>query len=865
MFEDYPSLLVTKLYIPRLRSSHISRATLLAALDAGLEHKLILIAAAAGFGKTTLLSDWSNQRTEEVAWLSLDEGDNDPARFLSYLVAAIQTRRPQIGHELLAALQSAQPPAIENALHVLINQLATVPDRLILVLDDYHVIENPAIHSALAFLLDHLPPQMTIILLTRTDPALPLARLRAQNDLLELRAATLRFSTEDTERFLNQAMHLDLSQEMLRALDTRTEGWIAGLQLAAIAMQTSDKQGFVQSFTGSHRFVLDYLMEEVLAQQPEGIRRFLLQTSVLSRLNGALCGTVTGEADGQATLEYLERNNLFLIPLDESRYWYRYHHLFADLLQARLQAEYPDVLKELRQRAARWHEENGFPEEAVVYALEADNFDYAAYLMLGPAAGVTRRGEVTTLLDWYRTFPPDFVSSHPRLSLQFGMAFALNGRWNEAETLLSYVEQQDIASRPEESLLLAYLVASYRQDAGRLTAIAQAASARVQPNPVTKMVLALVVSLGGDLHTTCQLLAEAQESAEREGDMSLALTALFHQCRFQVFIGNLHHAYELSQTALSHIHDVGNAALPMATFAHVSLGRTFIEWNDTEKASQHLLRAIQLSETSGFVTGTISSATMMLAEVKQARGDSEGANETAQQAISLAQRYDPPAEVEWLKTYRARLWLAQGNIQAAGLWMKNAQSHNLPVSMFYPTTIQNITSARVLLAQRKPKEAIAILTSAEPHNLLSVEALGALALARQAQGDNVHSMLTLEQALTLAEAENRVRALLDLGYPIAKLLARFCETHPQHDYARTLLAAFPASSESNPPIEPLSERELEVLRLIVAGYSNEEIANALTLAMSTVKWYVNVLYSKLHVKTRSQAIARVHELKLLAD
>jgi LuxR family maltose regulon positive regulatory protein len=641
------------------------------------------------------------------------------------------------------------------------------------------------------------------------------------------------------------------------------------LQLAAVAVQTlpGDKQAFVRSFTGSHRFVLDYLIEEVLSHQPDNVRRFLLQTSILRRLNGALCSTVTGDTDGQAMLDYLERHNLFLVPLDQARYWYRYHHLFGDLLQARLQAEYPSEIKTLYQRAARWHEQNNLPEEAVVYALAAQDFDYAAQLIVGPAAGVAQRSEAAILLDWYGRFPPDVVARYPRLCLHFGLAFALNGRWDEAETLMRHVEGTQTADFPPgEVLLLAYLVAVYRQDAASLAAIAEKAAANVQSDRLAKLVLAFIVSLNGNMRYGCQLMAEVQELSERAGDTQLALTALFHQCRFHVLLGDLRRGYELSQQALQRLHDLGGAALPMATFAHVSLGRILIEWNDLDHAAQHLTQAIRLSELSGLVTGMLSSATMMLAEVRQAQGDTEGAIQTAQTAIAHAERYDPSPEVEWLKTYGARLWLIQGNTSAAVDWL-HTLSGDLPPSMFYPLTIKQVTRARVLLAQRKANEAIALLTplTAQPPDLLTVEALAVLALARQSNGDSVNALLTLEQALTFGETENRVRAFLDLGYPMAKLLAHFCETHPDHTFARQLLAAFPVQPETAQPIEPLSERERDILRLIVAGQSNEEIAQTLTLAVSTVKWYINALYGKLHVKTRSQAIARTHELKLLAD
>lgn len=864
------TLLTTKLYIPRLRQSHVSRPHLLAALDAGLDRKLIVVAAAAGFGKTMLAAEWSHHHPDEVAWLALDEGDNDPTRFLAYLIAAIQTRRPPLGQELLAALQSPQPPPLDHVLHSLINQLAALHTRLLLILDDYHVIDNTTIHSALAFLVDHAPPQMTLVLLSRADPPLPLARWRARHELLELRAAALRFSIDDARLFLNQTMELDLAADAIQALERRTEGWIAGLQLAALAMQTQpgDKSAFVRHFTGSQRFILDYLMEEVLSRQPAPVRRFLLHTSILHRLSGALCDAVTGGADGQTRLEQLERANLFIIPLDQSAGWYRYHHLFADLLQARLLAEAPGVIQESRLRAAHWLAANNLAEEAVPYALAAKEYSLAADLILGPAASVTRRGEVTTLLDWYRAFPADYVARHPRLQTQFGLAFALGGRWDEAEALLAAVEQATATSdQPpgaEASLMLAYLVASHRQDLPRLTAIA--AEARRGPlDPSTQIMVALVTSLSGDLSTACHLLAEAQTRAEQAGDVALAQTALFHRCRFHVFLGDLRAAFRLSQQALHQMSDLGGGALPMALLAHASLGRIFIEWNTPDQAEPHLQQMIRLSELSGFVTGSLSTATMMLAEVKHAQGDFEGALATAQTALAHAQRYDPPAEVEWLKTYQARLWLAQGNVTAAADWRQAALKQTWAASMFYPSHIVGVTQARVLLALRQPAAAITLLTELlkTTRSLLTVEIWAVLALARQALGDSVHAMLALEQALTLAEADNRVRAFLDLGSPMSQLLTRFCEGRPDDVYARTLLAAFPLQPAETPLVEPLRDRELAVLRLIVAGLSNDEIAQRLVVSVSTVKWYVNEIYAKLHVKTRGQAIARAHALRLL--
>ncbi len=756
---------------------------------------------------------------------------------------------------------------MDNTLTVLINQLTALSERVILVLDDYHVIDNGAIHAALTFLLEHLPPNVTLALLTRSDPPLPLARLRARNELLEVRADVLRFSIEEIGQFLNQIMRLNLPDQMVRALDARTEGWIAGLQLAALAMGgAEDRNAFIHDFTGSHRFVLDYLIEEVLSRQPEAVQRFLVQTAILHRLTASLCDAVTGESSGQAMLDYLERNNLFLIPLDQVQHWYRYHHLFADLLQARFQTESDSQRSELYLRAAIWHEHNAFAEEAVRYALDAYDYEYAAHLITSSASDTSFGGSANTLLGWYRAFPPEFVQGHLRLAAHFGVAFALSGHWQEAETLHTYVEQSDQAL-PAEALPLAYVVATSRRDIAQLAALTNQAMTSFQSDPSTKLVLALLMTMSGKMQQAVQLLDEAYHDSQRLGRDVIAQTILFQQCRLLVYAGQLQQAYKVCQQALQSIREAGSATLPMATLVHSALGRVFIEWNELDRADEHLTQVLPLSERSGFLTGMMSSTTIMLAEVKQARGDFAGAIRDVQTAIAYAERYDPAHEVALLKAYGARIWLAQGNIEMADEWMQPLQNQPQPVSMFYPSDLQTLIQARLLWAQRKTDEAIGLLTylTAKPPTLLSIDALTLLAVSRQTRGDSVNAMITLEQALAVAEPENRVHTFLDHGAPMAKLLARFCEGHPDHGFARKLLAAFPALD--NPPraVElALSDRELEVLRLIVAGKSNEEIAQTLTLALSTVKWYVNVLYGKLQVKTRSQAIARTHELKLLA-
>ena len=436
-------ILATKLYIPPPRPKVVLRPRLIERLNEGLfRRKLTLISAPAGFGKTTLVSEWVAGCERPVAWLSLDEGDNDPTRFLTYLVAALQTIAAKIGAGVLAVLQSPQPPPIESILTALLNEIATIPDHFILVLDDYHVIDSKPIDHALTFLLEHLPPQMHLVITTREDPQLPLARLRARGQLTELRAADLRFTPAEAADFLNQVMGLNLSAEDIAALETRTEGWIAGLQLAALSMQgREDIASFIQAFTGSHRFVLDYLVEEVLQHQPEHIRSFLLQTAILDRFCAPLCNAVTEREDGKEMLDVLERSNLFLIPLDDQRQWYRYHHLFADVLQAHLMEAQPDQVSSLHQRASAWYERNGLRSDAIRHALAAQDFERAAGLIELAWPADEGSIQITTWLGWVKTLPDELVHTRPVLNVWYAYALLGSGEMEAAEARLKDAER----------------------------------------------------------------------------------------------------------------------------------------------------------------------------------------------------------------------------------------------------------------------------------------------------------------------------------------------------------------------------------------------------------------------------------------
>ena len=448
-------ILATKLYIPPPRPKIVLRPRLIERLNEGLSagRKLTLISAPAGFGKTTLVSEWVAGCERPVAWLSLDEGDNDPTRFLTYLVAALQTIAANIGAGVLAALQSPQPPPTESILTTLLNEITTIPDNFILVLDDYHVIDSKPVDEALTFLLEHLPPQMHLVIATREDPHLPLARLRARGQLTELRAADLRFTPAEAAEFLNQVMGLNLSAEDIAALETRTEGWIAGLQLAALSMQGhQDTASFIQSFTGSHHFVLDYLVEEVLQQQSESVQTFLLRTSILDRLCGPLCDAVLGSpsASGQETLEYLERANLFIVPLDNERRWYRYHHLFGDLLRQRLGK--PKEFAEFHLRASQWHEENGDLGAAFHHAIAAGDFVRAAGLAEAAWQGMNESFQSAAWLGWVKKLPDKLIRTRPVLCTQIGQAFTDAGELEASELRLQDAERcLDGSERSERS------------------------------------------------------------------------------------------------------------------------------------------------------------------------------------------------------------------------------------------------------------------------------------------------------------------------------------------------------------------------------------------------------------------------------
>jgi LuxR family maltose regulon positive regulatory protein len=921
-------LLKTKLYIPPLRPELVPRLRLIERLNAGLHCKLTLVSAPAGFGKTTLLSEWVAGNERPVAWLSLDEGDNDPARFLAYFVAALNqakgTEAP-LGGGVLSMLQSPQPPPTEAILTTLINEITVIPDRIVLVLDDYHLIEAQPVHDFLTFLLRHLPPHtgsggqcqgMHLVIATREDPPLPLARLRARGQLTELRATDLRFTPSEAAEFLNQVMGLDLSAEDIAALERRTEGWIAGLQLAAISMQgREDTASLVQSFTGSQRHVLDYLVEEVLEQQSESVQAFLLQTSILDRLTGSLCDAVcgasckdTGQEDGRATLEMLDHANLFIVSLDDERRWYRYHHLFGDLLRQRLRQSQPEQTRTLHRRASEWYEQNGFPERAIEYALRGEHFKKAASLLEEETDRIWGRGERTKVYHWIARLPGNMVLSSPQFCFLQAASQLTLGQLDAAEQSLLAAENA-LAQRVESVSESASKSHDLRQDSRRMRirgriaviwAVLALYRGYLQKVPtysqqalellpeqdlawrsVAVSALGDALSLLGELEQAYRVRLQAMQmgrAAENAYARMVATMKLAVSLKQQ---GRLGQVLELVQQESQFADDSGMSQTDIFGCLLTVWGEVLVELNDLEGAIVRARKGVELAER-GRDVAVVSWSYLCLMRVLFSRGDFA----KAEQLHAKWARFDLESGIPTWTTgqqgaWRTRLWLVQGKLEASSQW---ALERRLTIDgeLTYLRMIEYVVLARLLVAQEHLDEASRLLerlfaaAKAGGQTTRLIEILLLQAMTFHARGDTTQALGKLEHAFKLAEPEGFVRIFVDEGPPMARLLyeALTCGIAP--DYARRLLAAFPvsepeqaASLETQVPesglVEPLSEREIQVLQLIAEGLTNPEIASRLFLSPHTVKTHSSNIYGKLGVHSRTQAVARARALGLLSS
>jgi len=891
-------ILATKLYIPPPRPKVVLRPRLIERLNEGLHRKLTLISAPAGFGKTTLLSEWvsSCERLEpkvRVAWLSLDEGDNDPIRFLTYLIAALQTIAANIGAGVLRVLQAPQPPLIESILTVLLNEITALPDNFVLVLDDYHVIDSKPADNALAFLLEHLPSRMHLVIATREDPDLPLARLRARGQLTELRVSDLRFTLSEAADFLNRVMGLTLSAEDIAALETRTEGWIAGLQLAAISMQgQKDGESFIKSFTGSHHFVMDYLVEEVLQQQPERVQTFLLRTSILDRLCGPLCDAVLLDpsGSGQETLEYLEHANLFIIPLDNERRWYRYHHLFADLLRQRLYQSFASPagtgdaesrVNELHIRASQWYEDNDLEIEAFHHAAAANDVERAERLIEGKGIPLHFRGAVTAILGWLESLPTTVMNARPSLWWRYASLLLINGQTTGVEEKLQAAEAalQGAEADDKPRNLIGQIAAARavlaltRYQVETMLAQSRRALEYLHPNSLSSRssanwTLGYAYLLQGDRGAAGRTLTEAISISQASGDIFTTILATIGLGNVQEAENQLHLA---AQTYRHVLQLAGDQPLQIIYEAHLGLARIFYEWNDLDAAQQHGRQSVHLARQYERVIDRFIVCEVFLARLKLAQGDVAGAAAILAQASQSARqqnfvyRIPEVAAAQVLVLLQQEPLLYQGNLAAAA---HLAQTHDLPISQ-----------ARVHLAQGDTSAALTLLESwrgqmeAKGWEDERLKVMVLQAVAYHAHGEKDKAVQVLGNALTLAEPGGFIRTFVDEGIPMAQLLSEAAAHGMMPDYTGKLLAAFEAEEQKNqdkpdlppaqPLFEPLSQRELEVLQLIAQGLSNHEISERLFLALSTVKGHNRNIFAKLQVQRRTEAIARARELGLL--
>jgi LuxR family transcriptional regulator, maltose regulon positive regulatory protein len=922
-------ILATKLYLPPLRPNVVSRPRLLERLNEGLYRKLTLISAPAGFGKTTLVSEWVAVIERPTAWLSLDEGENDPARFLAYLVATLQTIAATIGEGVLDVLQSSQPPSPEAMLTTLLNDITTIADHFVLVLDDYHVIDAQPVDQALAYLVEHLPLQMHLVIATREDPNLPLARLRARGQLTELRVADLRFTRSEAAEFLNQVMGLNLSADYIAALEDRTEGWIAGLQLAALSMQgEQDIPGFIQAFAGDHRYIVDYLVEEVLERQPASVRNFLLQTSILDRLSGPLCDAVTGQQDSNARLLALERGNFFVVPLDDKRQRYRYHHLFAEVLSAHLRAEQPDQVSPLHRRASAWYEQHGSAADAIRHALAAEDFARAAGLVELAVPAMRRSRQEATLLGWLKALPDEVLRSRPVLSAAYAQTLLVSGELEGVEARLSDAERwldttRDVSERAsapsvemvvvdeEEFRRLPASIAVYR--AAQAQALGDVTNTMKYARRVLDLaspddhllrgsaaaLLGLASWASGDLETAYRTYADGMAHVQRAGHLSDAIGCAIALADIRIAQGRLREAMRTYEWGLQLATKQGAPVLRGAADMYVGMSQLYCERNDLNAATQVLLRSKELGKHTGLPQNRYRWCVAM-ARIREAEGDLDDTLDLLHEAERLYVSDFFP-NVRPVPASVSRVWVAQGRLSEALGWA-HEQGLSAHDDLSYLREFEHITLARVLLAKSKSErtehsllEAMELLErllhAAEEGERTGsiIEILMLQALAHQMQGDISAALRPLERALSLAEPEGYVRIFVDEGPPMAVLLARLHEharkrpratlTNIPLAYIERLLALLrgervqegisPAApsvpAAAQPLLDPLTERELEVLRLIAAGLSNRAIAARLVLALSTVKSYVNTIYSKLQVESRTQAVARARALHLLSE
>ena len=874
-------LLSTKFSVPPLRSGLVPRPRLLERVATGLlqdgkfERKLTLISAPAGYGKTTLAVDWVNSLVTRpsptgrgfgmrAAWLTLDEADNDPRRFIAYLIAALQQVDDDIGRAAVAMLQSPQPPPNELMLTALVNEIAAVSQRILLVLDDYHVIQTPPIHQQLAFLLDHQPANLHLVITTREDPLLPIPRLRARGQVLEIRQDDLRFSEVETAEFLRTVMGLDLSPDDVSALERRTEGWIAGLQLAALSMRgRDDLSGFIKAFTGSSRFILDYLIEEVFERQSPDVKDFLLKTSILERLTGPLCDTIAERTDSQNVLEALEQANLFIVPLDQSRGWYRYHRLFAELLRHRLRTSNL-AEDELHQRASTWFENNGFLSDAIGHSLAAQDWKRAADMIVTTSTEMLKRGEVLTVIRWYQKLPEEMLLSDPKLCFEYCWPLLLAGSFDVAKPLLERVEQ--VAGENPEFLGEVYAAQAYlARGSGdhelmvkkSQQALSLLPKSSVDSRGIVAMNLGLAYWHMGQMQAAEEVLAEALEATQATGNHYAALTSLIFQGRVLAVRGRLQQAAEFFERAVQMGGDI-----PINALAYMDLATLNYEWDALDVSDHHIQKAIELcqqSQNNEFLVAAL----IIQACLKIAQSDLVVAENALDRAWDLVRSGQiPTGTAVKMNPAQVRLLLAKNEtIREWG----DRLTETVDWHPFY--RFLGVTKARTLLAVQARAYLDGLGQAAQANDwgygLIAVRALQATLAESQEEALNF-----LVEALQLAEGGGFIRSFVEAGEKLVPHLHEVVRRGIMPEYAGQILNVMAGKVEAagagaGSLVEALSEREIEVLRLVTSGMSNREIASQLFISTGTAKTHIHNLCGKMGVRNRTEAAMKGKELGLV--
>jgi LuxR family maltose regulon positive regulatory protein len=891
-------VLATKLFAPARRARLVARPRLVerlgATLDAG--HRLTLVSAPAGFGKTTVLGDWITDAGDaRVGWLSLDEGDNDPTRFVIHLVAALRSAGLDVG-------APDADPVSGGSLTPLVNDLARAAElepgaRWILVLDDYHVIGAPQVHETVGFLLDHGPHRLHLVVATRADPPLPLARLRSRGQLVEVRAADLRFTAAEALEFLNRVMGLELAAADVDALEDRTEGWIAGLQLAALSLRDiADKDevaGFIEAFTGSNRFVIDYLVDEVLARQPERVRDFLLRTAVLDRLTGPLCDAVTDGGGAARTLEDLERGNLFVVPLDTQRSWYRYHHLFAEVLRARLLAELPAVVPDLHRRASAWFAGRGMVADAVRHALAAEDFDRAAYLMEEALPGLRRTRQDGLLLMWMRSLPAPVVRRSPVLSIVSSWSLLMSGdldaaqsRLDDAEAALAagardpdlaatWADTEDLRTAPATVPVYRASLAQARGDVAGTVRHARRAMDLAGPEDhfvrgAGGGFLGLAAWASGNIDEALSTFSDAVRSLHAAGNLVDELDSTVVLADMWLAAGRPGRARRLYEQALRTV-TAGGPPYPRATAdLHVGLADLDRELDDLTSAEAHLETARVLGERAS-ITENRHRWYVVMAQVRAAGGDHDTATLLLGQAEALYRRGFYP-DIRPIAALRARVWIAAGDLSAARGWAED-RAVTVGDQPDYLREYEHLTLARLLLAQPGTPVLglLARLHAAaeQAGRAGSVREIRMLqALAHHANGERAQALAALDRSLVdTPEPDGHVRLYLDEGAPMLALLRlAVAAPDPAGARARRLLdrtTATAAAQPAQPPGDPLSHRELQVLRLLDSDLTGPEVARELYVTLNTLRTHTKRIFTKLGVSTRAAAVRRARDQGLL--